>query len=134
MEEGVEDPVRIQGTAALHRRAWEIVQSQFDQPRTDALDQFHSSPERTAANPGSVLLAAVDGRIDTLFVAEEPVVWGTFDPDAHSVRVHPEREAGDIEFLNAATAATLQSGGTVYVTDADHVPSEAPVAALLRYS
>jgi hypothetical protein len=134
MEEGVEDPVRRQGPADLHQRAWEIVKPLFDQPRTDALDQFHASPERTAANPGSVLLAAVEGRIDTLFVAEDPVVWGAFDADAHSVRVHPERQAGDSEFLNAATAATLQSGGTVYVTDADDVPDGGPVAALLRYS
>lgn len=133
MEEGVEDPVRTQGTADLHRRAWEIVRPQFEQPRTDALDQFHASPERTAANPGSVLLAAVSGRIDTLFVAEDPVVWGTFDADTHSVRVHSERQGGDIEFLNAATARTLRSGGTVYVTDADDVPDGAPVAALLRY-
>lgn len=133
MDEAVEDPVRRQGTADLHRRAWEIVQSQFDQPRTDALDQFHASPDRTAANPGSVFLAAVEGRIDTLFVAEDPVVWGTFDADAHSIQVHTERQVGDIEFLNAATARTLQTGGTVYVTDADDVPGGAPVAALLRY-
>lgn len=134
IEEGVEDPVRIQGTAALHRRAWEIVHPRFDQPRTDALDQFHASPERTAITPGSVLLAGVEGRIDTLFVAEDPVVWGTFDVDTHNVRVHADRQVGDIELLNAATARTLQTGGTVYVTDADDVPSNAPVAALLRYS
>jgi hypothetical protein len=134
LEEGVEDPIRIQGTADLHRRAWEIVEPRFDQPRADALDQFHASPERTAANPGSVLLAAVEGRIDTLFVAEDPVVWGTFDADAHSVQVHAERQAGDSEFLNAATARTLQTGGTVYVTDAAGVPNEPPAAALLRYS
>lgn len=133
MEEGVDDQVRIQGTAALHRRAWEIVQPQFDQPRTEALDHFHASPERTAATPDSVLLAAVDGRIDTLFVAEDSVAWGAFDDDAHSVDLHSQRQEGDIEFLNAATARTLQTGGTVYVTDADHVPDGGPVAALLRY-
>ncbi len=133
VDEGVEDSVRRQGTANLHRRAWEIVHPQFAQSRTDALDQFHASPERTAANPGSVLLAGVEGRIDTLFVAEDPVVWGTLDADTHSVHVHAERQHGDIEFLNAATAQTLQTGGTVYVTDAAAVPTEGPVAALLRY-
>lgn len=134
VDEGVEDPIRRKGLAELHRRAWDIVQPQFDQSRIDALDQFHSTPERTAANPGSVLLAGVEGRIDTLFVEESPAVWGRFDPEAHSVRVHDERRVGDIEFLNAATSATLRAGGTVYVTDADEVPSEAAVAALLRYS
>lgn len=134
LEEGVEDPIRRRGTADLHRRAWEIVHPHFDQSRTDAHDQFHATPDRTAANPGSVLLAGVEGRIDTLFVAETPVVWGTYDADAHSVQVHSDRHAGDVEFLNAATAMTLQSGGTVYVTDAADVPNGGCVAALLRYS
>ncbi|MFP4228508.1 MAG: hypothetical protein ACLFTE_06750 [Salinivenus sp.] len=131
---GVEDSSRIQGPSELHRRAWDLVAPHFDRAWTDALDQYHASPARTAANPGSVLLASVEGRVDTLFVAESPVVWGTFDDDAHSIRIHQERQVGDIEFLNAATAATLQSGGTVYVTEPDGVPNDGPVAALLRYS
>ncbi len=132
MEEEVKDPVRIQGTTALHRRAWEIVHPQFEQPRKKAIDRFHASPERTAAGPGPVLLAAVEGRIDSLFVAEEPVAWGLFDDATHSVTLHSERQAGDVEFLNAATAKTLQAGGTVYVSDAA-VPHGGAVAALLRY-
>jgi hypothetical protein len=36
--------------------------------------------------------------------------------------------------LNAATVKTLQTGDTVYVTDAAAVPDDVPVAALLRYS
>lgn len=133
MKEGIKDPVRIQGATALHRRAWEIVHPGFDQLRMDALDQFHTSTEPTAATPGSVLLAAVHGRIDALFVAEDPVVWGTFSDTAQKAETHSERQAGDIEFLNAATARTLQAGSTVYVTDAAAVPGRGPVAALLRY-
>ena len=133
MSEGIEDSIRRQGTADLHRRAWEIVHPEFDQSRTDALDQFHASAEKTAANPGSVFLAAAHGRIDTLFVAEDPVAWGTFNDTTQRIELHSKRHTGDMEFLNAATVRTLQSGGTVHVTDAAGVPNGSPVAALLRY-
>ncbi len=117
----------------LQKRAWEVVRPRFDQDRKEALDRFRSAPEQTAANPGSVLLAAEEGRVDTLFVAEDPTVWGVYNADSHTVRVHDKREAGDIELLNAATVATLQSGGTVYVTGDAEVPEGSPIAALLRY-
>lgn len=133
VEEGVEDSVRIRGPAALHQRAWKLVQPRFDQNRKRALEQFSNSPSQGAANPGSVLMAAVEGRVDTLFVAEEPCVWGGFDVESHSVHVHSPREPGDTELLNEATIATLQGGGTVYVGEPQAVPNGSSIAALLRY-
>jgi hypothetical protein len=133
LDEGIDDQVRRQGPDPLHRRAWELVRDRFDQARRNALDQFHTAPDRTATNPDSVLLAAFEGRVDTLFVSEAPVVWGSFDKDTHSVQAHSDRQAGDVDVLNAATVATLQSGGTAYVTDADSVPGDGPISALLRY-
>lgn len=49
------------------------------------------------------------------------------------MRRHADREVGDTELLNGAVVRTLQSGGTVYVTDAADVPEESSIAALLRY-
>lgn len=138
LDESVEESVidfetREWDVEALHRRAWTLVRPQFAEDRQEALDRFHAAPDHTAGNPGSVFLAATEGRVDTLFVAEAPRVWGTFDDDRHAVRQHSDRQAGDTELLNGAAARTLQSGGTVYVTDAADVPEGGPIAALLRY-
>ena len=133
VEEGIEDSVRISGPKALHHRGWELVHPHFDKDRKRAHEQFSDRPSKAAANPGSVLMAAVEGRVDTLFVAEEPSVWGGFDVDSHSVHVHSPRESGDTELLNEATIATLQGGGTVYVGDPQAVPGGSSIAALLRY-
>lgn len=133
LDDGIEDPVRMGGPAVLHHRAWALVRPRFDRDRTSALDAFHANTDRTATTPESVLLAAREGRIDTLFVAEAPVVWGAFNESDHTVDVHAQRAPGDIDLLNAATAETLQNGGTVYVTDATDIPSEASIAALLRF-
>ena len=134
VETSVIDPkTREWNIDEVHRRAWSVVHSQFDEDRQEAINQFRSAPDRTAGNPGSAFLAAVEGRVDTLFVAEAPTVWGAFDDDRHVVRRHSDREIGDTELLNGATARTLRSGGTVYVTDASEVPDGGPIAALLRY-
>jgi hypothetical protein len=119
--------------AALHERGWDLLQPQAEADRASALDQFHSTPERTAANVGSVLLAAADGRVDTLFATDEREAWGQYDAAQYRVEVHPHREPEDIELMNAAVLHTLQAGGTVYIDDADALPDGTPIAALLRY-
>lgn len=133
LDDGIEDPARMGGPTVLHRRAWELVRPYFDRDRESALDDFHAGPERTATTPASAVLAAREGRIDTLFVAEDPAIWGVFDEANHTVQVHQQRAAGDVDLLSAAMTEALQKGGTVYVTDADGVPGEAPIAALLRF-
>ena len=134
IEESVIEPESRDWDAdELHDRAWGLIRPHFDDDRRTAHDQFHANPDQTAANPGTSLLAATEGRVDTLFVAEAPLVWGRFDDDKHSVEIHSERARGDLEFLNAAAVRTLRSGGTVYVVDEHDVPEHGPVAALLRY-
>lgn len=138
LDESVEESViefetREWDVEELHRRAWDVVRPRFDEDRQEAIDQFHAAPDRTAGNPGSAFLAAVEGRVDTLFVAEAPTVWGAFDDDRHVVRQHSDRQPDDTELLNGAAVRTLQSGGTVYVTGASEVPEGGPIAALFRY-
>jgi hypothetical protein len=118
---------------ALHERGWALVQPQADAARRGALERFHSAPERSAANVGSVLLAAATGRVDTLFVTDTQEAWGQYDPERYTVEVHPHREAEDTELMNAAVSHTLQAGGTVYVGPPEDLPEGAPIAALLRY-
>lgn len=120
-------------TNALHERGWSLVAPQAHAAHHQALDRFHTAPDRSAANVGSVLLAALDGRVDTLFAPDTTAAWGQYAPDRYSVEVHPHRQPGDTELLNAAVTHTLQSGGTVYVDPPEDLPEGAPIAALLRY-
>ena len=120
-------------TSALHERGWALAAPQAYATYHQALDRFRAAPNRSAANVGSVLLAALDGRVDTLFAPDTTAAWGRYAPDQYTVEVHPHREPGDTELLNAAVTHTLQSGGTVYVHPPENLPEGAPIAALLRY-
>lgn len=126
-------PDRAWDTAALHEQGWAAMRPRGDAARRQALSRFRSDPRRTAANVGSVLLAAADGRIDTLFAPDATEAWGRYDPVRYHVEVHAHRQPGDTELMNAAVLHTLQAGGTVYVGPPDRLPDGAPIAALLRY-
>jgi hypothetical protein len=79
-----------------------------------------------------VVLAAVDGRVDTLFVREGAHVDGHVDETTHSVRVGNGR-ADTTDLVDRATCDTFLTGGKIYRLRADQMPIAGEVAAILRY-
>ena len=123
--------------AALHERAWSVVEPLFAQDRADAEARYEqlagTDADRIARSIKTVVPAAYSHRIETLFVSAEATVWGRYNADAHDVTIHGEAEPGSVELMNAASVQTLLGNGTVYVVDAATVPSDTDVAAVLRY-
>jgi len=125
---------------ALQAAGWPIAAAHFDEERQKALRrhrQVHGTdPSRTAATLSTVVPAAVQGRIDTLFVPLHTQTWGQFDPTRHAMTIRNDESAQpeDTELYNLATASTLLNSGTVYISDPDDPDSLAPpIQATLRY-
>jgi len=68
---------------------------------------------RGAKRLSEVLIAAFDGRVDTLFVDQSAQRWGTLDPGARRVVVHNQPREGDRDLIDMAVRLTLQHGGDV---------------------
>jgi len=120
----------------LHGRAVEKVEPLFAVGRRQAADRFNAAVGTGLASEelAEVVLAATDGRIDTLFVAPEHHRWGHFDAPSRQVEVHAERGEGDEDLLDRAALETLLHGGTVYAVGADEVPGDDDaLAAVFRY-
>jgi hypothetical protein len=79
------------------------------------------------------VLAAVDGRVETLFVALETHRWGRLDPIAREIAIDPELDDENEDLLDRAAVETFLHGGTVYAVDEHRVPGAGVLAALLRY-
>lgn len=131
----------------LHAAAWPVVAPVFTADRRDAVRRFHAErgTGRTATSLSSVVLAALDGQVDTLFADVTTPVWGRVDPAARTVEVHDERRAGDDDLVDRAATATALADGKVYVVPSpaergaeaepaedEPVPAE-PLAATLRW-
>jgi hypothetical protein len=119
----------------LHERAWLLVEPIFAQARKEAAARYAqlASDGQATTDIQEAVLAAHHGRVDELFVAVDIQVWGVFDAEANTVSVHEEAEPGDEDLLDLAAVASIANSGVVYAVPREHVPEQAPLAALLRY-
>ena len=125
---------------ALQKAGWPIAAAHFDEERQSALKRYEqvngAEPSRAAATLSTVVPAAVQGRIDTLFVPLHTETWGQFDASRHAMTIRNNESAQpeDTELYNLATASTLLNSGTVYITDNEESNGGPPaIRATLRY-
>jgi len=122
---------------ALHQHAYALVKPRFDQERLDALDRFRmlsgDGSDLASADPDGVVTAAVNGRVDQLFLRDGATCWGRFLGEANRTVTHHTHQQGDRELLEFAAGHVLRRDGRVYSLPADQMPVEAPACATLRY-
>jgi hypothetical protein len=117
----------------LRDHDWKIVEPQFREDQERAWQQFRaaSSQGRAADELREVVLAADEGRVDTLFLTRGERRWGHVDLKHQTVHTVRDAEDGE-ELLDYAATRTLSNRGDVYVLDS--LPNvDSPVAATLRY-
>jgi hypothetical protein len=80
------------------------------------------------------LLGAVDGRVESAFIALGEERWGHFDPASRKVEVHEERRLGDEDLLDRLAIQTLDQSGAAYVVPRSEIPGGGLVAVVFRYA
>jgi hypothetical protein len=119
----------------LHAAALAIVEPFVRQQEELARQQIDKlgGTQRVTTDPGEIIPAAQNGRIDTLFLREGHQVWGSFDSARNETHLHERAEDGDQELVTVAAEQTFLNGGAVFFCDERHGPRGSPMTALLRY-
>jgi hypothetical protein len=135
IEEGIQGNPEQLSAKELHQRAWALVQPYLLEERDRASQRFKqlASTGEASDDLSDIVPAAYHGRVGTLFVAIDHQQWGTFDPTLNEVQFVQEDEHGGQDLLDLAAVHTLLNGGQVYAVEADKMPADEPLAALLRY-
>jgi hypothetical protein len=135
LEEGLHGNPEEMSPAELQAQTWELAAPVFQRQREAALERYHNAAqtERASASLEEIVLGAVQGRVDTLFVARDRQQWGRYDDAEHRVVKHDEQETGDEDLLDLAAVHTLANGGAVYALRQGEMPGDNPAAALFRY-
>ncbi len=135
LSETVAGDVTNLDSVELHERAWRHLQPIFDRERRERIERLRtlSKTERVSEETRTIVPAARDGRVDTLFVPVGIQRWGRFDPDRREVREHALWQPGDVDLLDAAAVWTLRNGGKVYVERPAETDLETLPAAIFRY-
>lgn len=132
VEKGIDcNPDELSETE-LHQRALEIASPLLKADRTKAVETYSnlSGTDRAADTLKTVVPAAYNQRVDTLFVPEGVQCPGTFDPANNTATQH--EDAHGIDLIDEALAHSLLNSGKVYVLPPDDMPAQ-PVAAIFRY-
>lgn len=120
----------------LHQRAWEQVEPIFDQERRGKIALFkqHEGLGKTSSAVEQIVPAAVNGKIDTLFIHNNEDIWGIYDPEKGQVRVDQVPLPSSVSLLNKAAIKTFLNGGKVYLLEKDQMPDvHSKVNALYRF-
>lgn len=122
-------------THHLWKQALPLVRSSYAKNRHRAAEKCRNlaGTAHVTNNIQRTVAAALEGKIETLFIASDHHIWGKLDQGArlhHRVR----RSGSDvIDLLDFAAAQTQLSLGSVYVVARDQVPLSQPFTALLRH-
>lgn len=121
----------------LHRRAYAIVAPLFAAAEKQARDRLAmhlgNDSGRATVKLEEAVKAAIDGRVDTLFLATDEHLWGQVDRQSDTVASHDRQGAGDDDLLDYAAIETLRKGGQVTAVPQGQMPCGGVIAATFRY-
>lgn len=94
-----------------------------------------SAGSKVSSDPDEIVRAAVDRRIDTLFIEEEKDLFGIYDMEKRTVELaSPGERSYQASLYNLAAVHTLINGGEVFIATPGEMPLEGTeLNALLRY-
>ena len=122
--------------AELHARALDVIRPDLDAELEAVIDQLNArlgTAETTVAiRLEEILVAAREGRVDSVVVAEDELLWGSF-AETGTLVAHGTPAPGDEDLLNLAAVLTLRTGGRAFAVPRARVPRQVPAAATLRF-
>ncbi len=139
LAEGVAGNPETWSNQELHARAWTVVEPFFRQGQQDAAARYNLAMHTRQASHltlneiKDIVPAAYQGRVSSLFIAQDLQFWGAFDPATQTAIVHQSAEPGDEDLVDFAAIETFLNNGTAYVVAPEEVPDPRHLAAVLRY-
>jgi len=135
LKEGIRKNPDALSSSQLHKEAWALVQPRFEHAIDDAKARYQelAGTGRTSTDMPEIVLAACQGRIETLFLVGTAQQWGVVDQAENRVELHPEMRPESEELLDWSAIQTLMKSGRIYSLSQEDMPEREPVAAIFRY-
>jgi hypothetical protein len=119
--------------AELHTRSWPLIRPALVQNREAHRKRMLLHRDGQARHGlADIIPAALEGRIDALFIDCRAPRWGHLEPNGR-VSLHARPEQGDDDLLELAVSETLRHRGQVFAVDVDTAEMDDNAEALLRF-
>ncbi len=138
LEKGIEGNAERLPERELHARAWPLVcaeQAEIERAAATHWLSFRGAGMATDVL-AEVIAAAGDGRVRLLLHREGAHLWGRMDAELGTFVLRAgeeDLEPGDSDLIDDLCELTLVKGGDVVEIAPERMPTEVPIAAILRY-
>ena len=121
----------------LHEEAWSLLQPHFAKEREEKLKLYsqYIGTGKASADVNMIIKAAIEGRIDTLFVQNGAEIFGDYDSSTQEANVQDELTDDNISLLNLIAIKVLETDGSIYILEEEDMPDEnhKKINAVYRY-
>jgi hypothetical protein len=121
----------------LHKRIWPIVEPLFQSAKKQAIEQYKElsgkKSKLVSDNIKEILPAALEGRVELIFVTIGINYWGKFNPESGQISIHENREPYDEDLTDLASIYTILTKGSVYTLSRSDSNITSNIAAIFRY-
>ncbi|WP_281542258.1 hypothetical protein [Maribacter aestuarii] len=129
------DP-EFRGKTSLHEASWNLMEKHFTKHQSQKALQFNElyHTQKTSYEIDDILNAALHGKVDTLFIADEDDIFGTYDFENNKIITDDEKDLSNTSLTNLAAIEAFKRGGKVYVLPSNEMPlKESSMNAVFRY-
>lgn len=120
----------------IHEDSWNLIQDYFEKTKKYKIALFselYHTP-KTSYDLSDIIPAAMNGKIETLFVKKGAEIYGHYNPENNQVRFDETKELSNVSLLNFASMHTFLQKGNVYELDPKEMPvKERPLNAIFRF-
>lgn len=136
MEEAISGNQERANPEDLAERTRAIVDTQFDDALKSALARVEEmrNVTRGSTDISEIARAAEEGRVDTLVVSLDDVIYGRLEDGVGSFVPGEEASVATYDVLDEIVGRTVSTGGKVYAAHADRLPEGLKAAAVFRYA
>lgn len=118
----------------LRKKAWELIKPRLHADRRNLARKFEelAGTDQASDDPEQVLPAALQGRVESLFIPVDVHLWGSLNQNGR-FETHEERRPESLDLLDFTAVETLSHRGKVFAVPTQKLPGKGPLAAIFRY-
>lgn len=121
---------------SLHQASWDLMEPHFAKPLAEKLTQFKElyHTQKTSYEIDDIINAALNGKVDTLFIENDIDLFGIYDYESNKVTIDDQQETYNTSLTNLAALETFRQGGQVYFLNSEEMPvTGSSMNALFRF-
>lgn len=139
-EKGVEGSTEEMSSSELHSKTWPLVEPFFSSSLENYMQKYGdlAGTGKTSYDLKSIVPAAVNGRVEAIFITPEASQWGKYTEQGANLTIdlHDNFEENDDCLVSMSAVETVLNGGKTYIVDKENMPEknvDTDIVAVFRY-